>query len=88
MFASDQAIFLDRPLHPNIEKDGNFCGDGLAWRPAKSIVDLAKFIVALIAQPNAESPADADVARMMTDNLATYEAEAAKGPVATTSSAK
>ncbi|MEN2497240.1 MAG: Ubiquitin-conjugating enzyme E2 G2 [Marteilia pararefringens] len=71
-------------FHPNIYKDGSVCISILhpagedpmgyelpqeRWTPAHSIEKILLSVMSLLAEPNAQSPANVDAAKMFRDDL-------------------
>jgi len=80
--------FVDKIWHPNVYPDGKVCisilhppGDDpnqyeLAserWSPIQSVEKILISVMSLLAEPNDESPANLDAAKMWRENRAEYE---------------
>jgi len=80
--------FVDKIWHPNVYPDGKVCisilhppGDDpnqyeLAserWSPIQSVEKILISVMSLLAEPNDESPANLDAAKMWRENRPEYE---------------
>ena len=72
-----RVVFLTVPFHPNVYDNGNICLDILKdqWTPALQIDQLLQSIRSLLTDPNPNSPANGDAARMYTQNRPAYDAK-------------
>lgn len=75
-------------FHPNVYKDGRVCisilhppGDdplgyeqsSERWSPVQSIEKILLSVMSMLAEPNCESPADVDAAKMFRENSQEYK---------------
>lgn len=67
--------FLCEMFHPNVYKDGSVCLDVLNenWSSSYGVVALLQSIQVLLHQPNPNSPANAEAARLLQTKRAEYE---------------
>ena len=58
--------FLTEMFHPNIYSDGSLCLDIIQdkWKPIYTVASILSSIQSLLCDPNTDSPANADAARM------------------------
>ena len=64
--------FLKIPFHPNIYRDGKICMDILEignWAPGQTIRTIILSIRSLFMDPNPNSPANADAAKMYMSDI-------------------
>jgi len=64
--------FLKVPFHPNIYRDGKICMDILEignWTPSQNIRTILISIRSLFMDPNPNSPANADAAKLYISNI-------------------
>jgi ubiquitin-conjugating enzyme E2 A len=66
--------FLSNMFHPNIYADGKICLDILTnqWTPIYDVHTVLTSIQSLLTDPNPDSPANAEAARLYTDNIQEY----------------
>jgi ubiquitin-conjugating enzyme E2 A len=66
--------FLTNMYHPNIYADGKICLDILTnqWSPIYDVLTVLTSIQSLLTDPNPDSPANAEAARLYTENLQEY----------------
>lgn len=64
------------PYHPNVYRSGDICLDVLqnAWTPAYQIDSVLKSIRSLLTDPNVDSPANAEAARLYSNDRQEYDA--------------
>ena len=69
-----KVIFLSELFHPNIYKDGSICLDILQnkWSPIFDISAILTSIRSLLPDPNPNSPANAEAARLFVENKREY----------------
>mmetsp|Transcript_2257 Transcript_2257/g.3598 ORF Transcript_2257/g.3598 Transcript_2257/m.3598 type:complete len:152 (-) Transcript_2257:362-817(-) len=69
-----QVRFLTKMFHPNIYNDGTICLDILQnqWSPIYDIQAILTSIQSLLCDPNPNSPANSEAARMYVDNPREY----------------
>ena len=68
-----QVRFVTKVLHPNIDKDTGEVSLGLDWSPAFVLAKYILSVVALLDDPNFDSPVNAELARLHADEPAEYE---------------
>jgi len=86
-------IFKCNMFHPNVYADGRVCisilhapGDDPTgyesrserWSPVQSVEKILLSVVSLLAEPNDESPANVDAAKMWRENRKEFNARAAR----------
>lgn len=66
--------FVTNVFHPNVYRSGNICLDILQhnWSPAYDISSILTSIQSLLTDPNCASPANAEAARLYTENQPEY----------------
>jgi ubiquitin-conjugating enzyme E2 A len=66
--------FVTPIFHPNVYRNGNICLDMLQrnWSSANDVSSLLISIQSLLTDPNPQSPANAEAARLYTDNRPEY----------------
>ncbi|XP_077219883.1 ubiquitin-conjugating enzyme E2 2-like isoform X2 [Tasmannia lanceolata] len=66
--------FVSRMFHPNIYADGNICLDILQnqWSPIYDVAAILTSIQSLLCDPNPNSPANSEAARMFSENKREY----------------
>jgi ubiquitin-conjugating enzyme E2 A len=66
--------FLSNMFHPNIYADGKICLDILTnqWSPIYDVHTVLTSIQSLLTDPNPDSPANAEAARLFTENIQEY----------------
>mmetsp|Transcript_27275 Transcript_27275/g.50043 ORF Transcript_27275/g.50043 Transcript_27275/m.50043 type:complete len:154 (-) Transcript_27275:36-497(-) len=67
--------FLSKMFHPNVYADGSICLDILQnqWSPIYDIAAILTSIQSLLCDPNPNSPANGEAARLFTENRREYE---------------
>ncbi|KAL9644237.1 hypothetical protein ABK040_005698 [Willaertia magna] len=67
--------FLTKMFHPNIYNDGQICLDILQnqWSPIYDVAAILTSIQSLLTDPNPNSPANSEAARLYTENRKLYE---------------
>lgn len=70
-----QVRFLNKMFHPNIYNDGQICLDILQnqWSPIYDISAILTSIQSLLTDPNPNSPANNEAARLYADNRREYD---------------
>eukprot|EP01126_Amoeba_proteus_P024356 TRINITY_DN2454_c0_g1_i1.p1 TRINITY_DN2454_c0_g1~~TRINITY_DN2454_c0_g1_i1.p1 ORF type:complete len:170 (-),score=19.63 TRINITY_DN2454_c0_g1_i1:310-819(-) len=83
-------VFKTKMFHPNIYPDGTVCISILhppgedpnmyesiseRWSPVQSVEKILLSVVSLLAEPNCESPANVEAAKMWRENRKRYEAK-------------
>ncbi|KAK7411466.1 hypothetical protein VNO78_02899 [Psophocarpus tetragonolobus] len=66
--------FVSRMFHPNIYADGSICLDILQnkWSPIYEVSAILTSIQSLLCDPNPDSPANSEAARMFTESRREY----------------
>ena len=66
--------FVTKMFHPNIYNDGSICLDILQamWSPVYDVSSILTSIQSLLTDPNVNSPANNEAAKMYTDNYQEY----------------
>jgi len=66
--------FITNMFHPNIYADGRICLDILTnqWSPIYDVHTVLTSIQSLLSDPNPESPANAEAARLYSENIQEY----------------
>ena len=66
--------FMTNMFHPNIYADGKICLDILSnqWSPIYDVLTVLTSIQSLLTDPNPDSPANAEAARLYTENIQEY----------------
>ncbi|PAA68258.1 hypothetical protein BOX15_Mlig015169g1 [Macrostomum lignano] len=79
--------FVNEIFHPNIYKDGNVCISILhppgedptgyessqeRWSPVQSVEKILLSVLSILAEPNADSPANVDAGKMYRDNYDSF----------------
>ncbi|KAH3766516.1 Ubiquitin-protein ligase [Pelomyxa schiedti] len=67
--------FVSRIFHPNVYADGSICLDILQnqWSPIYDIAAILTSIQSLLADPNPNSPANSEAAKLYTENKSEYD---------------
>mmetsp|Transcript_148091 Transcript_148091/g.210313 ORF Transcript_148091/g.210313 Transcript_148091/m.210313 type:complete len:166 (+) Transcript_148091:203-700(+) len=67
--------FISEMFHPNVYADGQICLDILQnrWSPTYNVGGILASIQSLLDEPNPNSPANAEAAKLYTDNKTEYE---------------
>jgi ubiquitin-conjugating enzyme E2 A len=68
-------VFLTKMFHPNIYNDGSICLDILKnqWSPIYDVAAILTSIQSLLTDPNPNSPANAEAAKLYRDDKRMYE---------------
>ncbi|KAI3869630.1 hypothetical protein MKX03_011827 [Papaver bracteatum] len=66
--------FISRMFHPNIYADGSICLDILQnqWSPIYDVAAILTSIQSLLCDPNPNSPANSEAARLFSDSKREY----------------
>ncbi len=66
--------FVSRMFHPNIFKDGSLCLDIIQkeWSPIYTVSTILTSIQSLLQDPNPNSPADKEAAKLFLENRKAY----------------
>merc|ERR1712188_49819 len=66
--------FVSKMFHPNIYADGSICLDILQnnWSPIYDVAAILTSIQSLLTDPNPNSPANSEAARLFTENREEY----------------
>jgi ubiquitin-conjugating enzyme E2 A len=66
--------FITNIFHPNVYADGRICLDILTnqWSPIYDVHTILTSIQSLLSDPNPNSPANAEAARLYTENIQEY----------------
>jgi ubiquitin-conjugating enzyme E2 A len=66
--------FVTTLFHPNVYNDGKICLDILTnqWSPIYDVHTVLASIQSLLSDPNPNSPANAEAARLYTENIQDY----------------
>jgi ubiquitin-conjugating enzyme E2 A len=66
--------FITNMWHPNIYSDGKICLDILTnqWSPIYDVLTVLTSIQSLLSDPNPDSPANAEAARLYMENIQEY----------------
>mmetsp|Transcript_2580 Transcript_2580/g.6489 ORF Transcript_2580/g.6489 Transcript_2580/m.6489 type:complete len:165 (-) Transcript_2580:214-708(-) len=66
--------FVSKMFHPNIYADGSICLDILQnnWSPIYDVAAILTSIQSLLTDPNPNSPANSEAARLFTENKEEY----------------
>mmetsp|Transcript_14752 Transcript_14752/g.20598 ORF Transcript_14752/g.20598 Transcript_14752/m.20598 type:complete len:160 (-) Transcript_14752:53-532(-) len=69
-----KVVFLNKMFHPNIYADGSICLDILQnqWSPIYDISSILTSIQSLLSDPNPNSPANSEAARLFQENKSEY----------------
>eukprot|EP00037_Helgoeca_nana_P023971 m.251344 g.251344 ORF g.251344 m.251344 type:complete len:170 (+) comp26505_c1_seq2:402-911(+) len=67
--------FISEMFHPNVYADGQICLDILQnrWSPTYNVGGILASIQSLLDEPNPNSPANAEAAKLYTENKMEYE---------------
>ena len=67
--------FVSAVFHPNVYADGQICLDILQsqWSPIYDVAALLTSIQSLLCDPNPNSPANSEAARLFSENRAEYD---------------
>ncbi|KAJ8478197.1 hypothetical protein OPV22_021924 [Ensete ventricosum] len=73
--------FVSRMFHPNIYADGSICLDILQnqWSPIYDVAAVLTSIQSLLCDPNPNSPANSEAARMFSENKREYNRKLRSG---------
>ena len=71
---SPAVTFVTKMFHPNIYNDGQICLDILQnqWSPIYDIAAILTSIQSLLSDPNPNSPANSEAARLFQENRREY----------------
>eukprot|EP00727_Mastigamoeba_balamuthi_P006570 m51a1_g2533 putative ubiquitin-conjugating enzyme e2 2-like (156) ;mRNA; f:248777-249966 len=69
-----QVKFVSKIFHPNVYADGSICLDilGNQWSPIYDIAAILTSIQSLLSDPNPNSPANGEAARLFVENKREY----------------
>nr|CAD2129186.1 unnamed protein product [Meloidogyne enterolobii]CAD2149823.1 unnamed protein product [Meloidogyne enterolobii] len=85
--------FISRILHPNIDREGNVCisilhepGDDRfgyekaseRWLPVHTVETILISVISMLSDPNFDSPANVDAAKLYRENPAEYKRQVAR----------
>ena len=72
--------FLTKLFHPNVYANGSICLDILSnqWSPIYDIAAILTSIQSLLTDPNPNSPANVEAAKLYTDNRREYDRKVAE----------
>ena len=85
---SPPSMYFSPPIwHPNVHEDGKVCisilhsGDDQTgyesrserWAPVQSVQTIMLSVMSMLAEPNAESPANIDAAKMWREDRAAFK---------------
>ena len=67
--------FTTEVFHPNVYVDGSICLDVLQehWSPIQTVASILQSIQSLLADPNCDSPANLEAAKLYKLNKAVYK---------------
>ena len=67
--------FVSKVYHPNVYTDGQICIDILqnAWSPIYDVSAVLASIQSLLCDPNPNSPANSEAARLYSEDRAEYD---------------
>eukprot|EP00993_Chasmostoma_nieuportense_P005364 NODE_5993_length_584_cov_30.643326_g5828_i0.p1 GENE.NODE_5993_length_584_cov_30.643326_g5828_i0~~NODE_5993_length_584_cov_30.643326_g5828_i0.p1 ORF type:complete len:151 (+),score=37.28 NODE_5993_length_584_cov_30.643326_g5828_i0:50-502(+) len=70
-----KVVFLTKMFHPNIYNDGSICLDILQhqWSPIYDVSAILTSIQSLLTDPNPQSPANSEAAKLYRDDRRMYE---------------
>ncbi len=73
-------VFVSKIFHPNVYDNGSICLDILqkAWSPIYDISAILTSIQSLLPDPNPDSPANAEAAKLFTDDRGEYNRRVAE----------
>ena len=80
-FKCPKIQFVTKIYHPNIKTDtGEICAEAIknSWVPTLNADFIIKMLIELIANPNAENPQDAEIARQYMMDKSGFNATAAE----------
>ncbi len=66
--------FVSEMFHPNIFNDGSLCLDIIQdkWKPIYTVSSILASVQSLLCDPNTDSPANADAAKLWTTDKKAY----------------
>jgi len=69
-----KVVFLSKIFHPNVYDNGSICLDILQkqWSPIYDVAAILTSVQSLLPDPNPNSPANSEAAKLYTDNRAEY----------------
>ena len=72
--------FISKVFHPNVYADGQICLDILQsnWTPILDVSTLLASIQSLLSDPNPNSPANSEAARLFSENRSDYNKRIAR----------
>ena len=74
-FKAPKIKFLTRVYHPNVKTStGEICADVIneGWGPTLNVLYCLNAIKQILVEPNADSPLEADIAKQMHEDKASY----------------
>lgn len=79
-FKPPKLLFKTKIYHPNIDEDGEICLSLLKeqWKPGVTTEKVLLSVLALLAEPNPETPLVVEIGRVFKEDRATFEATAAE----------
>ena len=79
-FKPPKLTFKTKIYHPNIDENGEICLGLLKeqWKPGVTTEKVLLSVLALLAEPNPETPLVVEIGRVFKEDRATFEATAAE----------